>query len=91
VLLWLAQRLVVGIPQSGLRLYFELFYAVMSGAVTDKVITDNPRDGIKLSQVFRGLGRAPKWVPNPGRGSSSLRRRARALSRPALARRCGLA
>jgi integrase len=64
VLLWLAQRLAAGIPQSSLRLYFELFDAVMSGAVTDKAIPDNPCDGIKLSQVFRGLTRAPKWVPD---------------------------
>ncbi|MFC3384894.1 tyrosine-type recombinase/integrase [Couchioplanes azureus] len=35
----------------------------MAAAVRDKVIEDNPCDGIKLSQVFRGLSRAPKWVP----------------------------
>ncbi|WNM41935.1 hypothetical protein RMN56_11610 [Micromonospora halotolerans] len=28
------------------------------------LIPDNPCDGIKLSQVFRGLSRAPKWVPD---------------------------
>jgi integrase len=64
VLMWLAERLAAGIAQSSLRLYFELFDAVMSSAVRDKVITDNPCDGIKLSQVFRGLSRAPKWVPD---------------------------
>ncbi|MFG1657913.1 tyrosine-type recombinase/integrase [Micromonospora chersina] len=63
VLLWLAQRLGAGVPQSSLRLYFELFDAIMGAAVTDKVIPDNPCDGIKLSQVFRGLSRTPKWVP----------------------------
>jgi integrase len=64
VLLWLAQRLAAGAEQSSLRLYFELFDAVMAGAVTDKAIEDNPCDGIKLSQVFRGLTRAPQWVPD---------------------------
>jgi len=63
VLLWLAQRLGSGVPQSSMRLYFELLDAVMAGAVTDKIIPDNPCAGIKLSQVFRGLTRAPKWVP----------------------------
>jgi integrase len=64
VLLWLAQRLAAGVAQSSLRLYFELLDAVLSGAVTDKVIPDNPCDGIKLSQVFRGVSRVPKWVPD---------------------------
>jgi integrase len=63
VLLWLAERLGDGMAASSLRLYFELFDAVMSGAATDKIVPDNPCDGIKLSQVFRGLSRAPKWVP----------------------------
>jgi integrase len=36
----------------------------MSAAVRDKVIPDNPCDGVKLSQVFKGLSRAPKWVPD---------------------------
>ena len=63
-LLWLAQQLAAGVPQSSLRLYFELFDTIMAAAVTDKAIPDNPCDGIKLSQVFRGLSRAPKWVPD---------------------------
>lgn len=63
VLLWLAQRLADGTAQSSVRLYFELFDAVMAAAIRDKVISDNPCDRIKLSQVFRGLTRAPKWVP----------------------------
>ncbi|MEV4278675.1 tyrosine-type recombinase/integrase [Actinoplanes xinjiangensis] len=63
VLLWLAQRLADGTASSSVRLYFELFDAVMAAAVRDKVREDNPCDGIKLSQVFRGLSRAPKWVP----------------------------
>ncbi|MFC4018488.1 hypothetical protein ACFOW4_11115 [Micromonospora sp. GCM10011542] len=32
VLLWLAQRLGAGVPQSSLRLYFELFDAIMGAA-----------------------------------------------------------
>lgn len=63
VLLWLAQRLAAGTAQSSLRLYFELLDTIMAAAVTDKVIPDNPCAGIRLSQVFRGLSRAPKWVP----------------------------
>ena len=63
VLLWLAQRLGSGTPQSSMRLYFELLDAVLAGALTDKLIPDNPCAGIKLSQVFKGLTRAPKWVP----------------------------
>lgn len=63
VLEWLSRRLAEETPKSSLRLYFELVDAVMSAAVTDKVIPENPCDGVKLSQVLRGLSRAPKWVP----------------------------
>jgi integrase len=66
VLLWLTQRLAAGVPQSSLRLYFELLDTIMAAAVTDKVISDNPCAGIRLSQVFRGISRAPKWVPEEG-------------------------
>ncbi|GAB3148531.1 site-specific integrase [Micromonospora sonneratiae] len=52
-----------GTPKSSLKLYFELLDAVLGAAVTDKLIPDNPCDGVKLSQVLRGLSRAPKWVP----------------------------
>jgi hypothetical protein len=45
---------------ASLRLYFELLDAVMAAALRDKVTQDNPCDGIKLSQVFRGLSSAPK-------------------------------
>jgi hypothetical protein len=60
VLRWLAKELADGVPQSSLRLYFELLDAVMAAALRDKVTQDNPCDGIKLSQVFRGLSSAPK-------------------------------
>ena len=63
VLEWLSRRLGDGTPKSSLKLYFELLDAVMSAAVTDKLIPDNPCDGVKLAQVLRGLTRAPKWVP----------------------------
>ncbi len=66
VLEWLSRRLAQDTPKSSLRLYFELFDAVMSAAVTDRVISENPCDGVKLSQVLRGLSRAPKWVPTEG-------------------------
>jgi hypothetical protein len=64
VLLWLTRCLADGIPPSSVRLYFELFDAIMAAAVRDGVVPANPCDGIKLSQVFRGLTRAPKWVPD---------------------------
>ena len=63
VLEWLTQRLDEGTPKSSLKLYFELLDAVLNAAVTDKVLPDNPCDGVKLAQVLRGLSRAPKWVP----------------------------
>ncbi|RZU50998.1 site-specific recombinase XerD [Krasilnikovia cinnamomea] len=64
VLEWLTRRLGAETPQSSLRLYFELFDAVMAAAVADKVISENPCDNIRLSQILRGLSRAPKWVPD---------------------------
>ncbi|MFC7547164.1 tyrosine-type recombinase/integrase [Plantactinospora sp. GCM10030261] len=63
VMEWLSRRLAEDTPKSSLKLYFELLDAVMSAAVTDKVIPDNPCDGVKLAQVLRGLSRTPKWVP----------------------------
>jgi integrase len=66
VLEWLTRRLADGTPKSSLKLYFELLDAVLGAAVADKVIPDNPCDGVKLAQVFRGLSRAPKWVPTEG-------------------------
>lgn len=63
VLEWLTLRLANGTPKSSLKLYFELLDTVLAAAVTDKVIPENPCDGIKLAQVLRGLSRAPKWIP----------------------------
>jgi integrase len=63
VLEWLSLRLSDGTPKSSLKLYFQLLDVVMAAAVTDKVIPENPCDGVKLSQILRGLSRAPKWVP----------------------------
>lgn len=64
VLQWLSRYLEAGLAMSSVRLYFELFDTVMAAAVLDGAIEFNPCDGIKLSQVFRGLTRAPKWVPD---------------------------
>ncbi len=66
VLEWLTRRLTEGTPSTSLKLYFELLDTVLSAAVTDKIIPDNPCDGVKLSQVLRGYSRAPKWVPTEG-------------------------
>ncbi len=63
VLEWLSRKLADGTPKSTLKLYFELLDAVLAAAVTDKVIPDNPCDGVKLSQILRGLSPVPKWVP----------------------------
>lgn len=64
VLMWLTRCLADRIAPASVRLYFELFDAILAAAVRDKAIDENPCDGIKLSQVFRGLTRAPKWVPS---------------------------
>ncbi len=63
VLEWLSRRLAEDTPRSTLKLYHELLDAVLAAAVTDKVIPENPCDGVKLAQILRGLSRAPKWVP----------------------------
>lgn len=63
VLEWLSLRLADGTPKSSLKLYFELLDAVLAAAVTDKVIPENPCNGVKLGQILRGLSRPPKWVP----------------------------
>ncbi|MET8353469.1 site-specific integrase [Micromonospora sp. NPDC005206] len=63
VLEWLTSQLANDVPKSSMRLYFELLDAILAAAVTDKVIPDNPCDGVKLVKVLRGLSRVPKWVP----------------------------
>ncbi|MBM2616867.1 tyrosine-type recombinase/integrase [Actinoplanes sp. LDG1-06] len=64
VLMWLTRSLADGVAPSSVRLYFELFDAICAAAVVDGALPANPCDGIKLSQVFRGLTRTPKWVPS---------------------------
>ncbi|GIJ22383.1 tyrosine-type recombinase/integrase [Micromonospora lutea] len=63
VLAWLSRLLDDGTPKSSVSLYFGLFKTIMNAAVIDKVIPDNPCNGVKLAQILRGLSRAPKWVP----------------------------
>jgi len=63
VLEWLARQLGEGKPKSSIRLYFELLDAVLSAAVTDKLLPDNPCDGVRLTKLLSGLSRTPKWVP----------------------------
>ncbi|MEU1360785.1 site-specific integrase [Micromonospora zamorensis] len=63
VLAWLSRLLDDGTPKSSVSLYFGLFKTIMNAAVVDKVIPDNPCNGVKLAQILRGLSRAPKWVP----------------------------
>lgn len=63
VLAWLGRLLDHGTPKSSVSLYFDLFKTIMNAAVIDKVIPDNPCNGVKLAQILRGLSRTPKWVP----------------------------
>jgi integrase len=63
VLEWMTQLLADEVPKSSLRLYFELLATVMTAAVADKVIAENPCDSVNLAQILRGVSRAPKWVP----------------------------
>ncbi|WP_432049567.1 tyrosine-type recombinase/integrase [Verrucosispora sp. NA02020] len=63
VLAWLSRLLDHGTPKTSVSLYFGLFKTIMNAAVIDKVIPDNPCNGVKLAQILRGLTRAPKWVP----------------------------
>jgi integrase len=64
VLEWVSLRLAEDTPKSSLKLYFELFDTVLTAAVTDKALPDNPCSGVRLSQILRGVSRAPKWVPD---------------------------
>ncbi|MEU3116789.1 tyrosine-type recombinase/integrase [Micromonospora chalcea] len=63
MLAWLGRLLDNGTPKSSVSLYFGLFKTIMNAAVIDKVIPDNPCNGVKLAQILRGLSRVPKWVP----------------------------
>jgi integrase len=60
---WLGRLLDDGVPKSSVSLYFGLFKTIMNAAVVDRVIPDNPGQGVKLSQILRGLSRVPRWVP----------------------------
>jgi integrase len=65
VLRWLSNRLESEDgAQSSLRVYFALLDEILAAAVKDKVIPDNPCDGINLGQIFKGLTLAPEWVPD---------------------------
>ncbi|TDB81570.1 site-specific integrase [Micromonospora sp. KC721] len=63
VMAWLSRLLDNGTPKSSVSLYFGLLKTIMNAAVIDKVIADNPCNGVNLAQILRGLSRAPKWVP----------------------------
>ncbi|WP_201752955.1 phage integrase central domain-containing protein [Micromonospora rubida] len=67
VLAWLGRLLDEGSANSSIGLYFGFLNTIMNAAVTDKVLTDNPCDGVNLKQfLLRGMSRAPKWVPKEG-------------------------
>jgi integrase len=65
VLEWLAGRLSAGsgVASSSVKLYYDLFATIMRSAERDRVIPADPCRGIKLGSVFRGLSRAPRWIP----------------------------
>ncbi|MBN1174691.1 MAG: site-specific integrase [Micromonosporaceae bacterium] len=64
VLEWISGEVEDGTALSSIKLYFELLKTIMQAAVIDRVISESPCTSVKLSQVLRGLSRAPKWVPN---------------------------
>ncbi|GLY24793.1 tyrosine-type recombinase/integrase [Micromonospora sp. NBRC 101691] len=66
VMAWLGGLLVEGVAKSSIGLYFGVLKTILNAAVTDKVLSENPCDGVNLSQLLRGVSRAPKWVPDEG-------------------------
>ena len=63
VLDWLTRYLDSGRPKTSATLYLNVLKAVMHAAVIDRVIPDNPCDGVGLSGVLRGVTRRPRWIP----------------------------
>ncbi|MEU8210209.1 site-specific integrase [Micromonospora sp. NPDC049044] len=63
VMAWLGRMLDDQTAKSSIGLYFGVLKAILNAAVIDKVLEDNPCDGVNLTQVLRGMSRAPKWVP----------------------------
>lgn len=63
ILEWISASLVSNVAKSSLKLYTELLDAILAAAVTDKIITENPAEGVNLRQILRGLSKSPKWIP----------------------------
>ncbi|MEU0154420.1 tyrosine-type recombinase/integrase [Micromonospora fulviviridis] len=63
VMAWIGRLLDESVARSSIVLYFGVLKSILNAAVVDKVLSDNPCDGVKLSQILRGISRAPKWVP----------------------------
>ncbi|MET8121794.1 tyrosine-type recombinase/integrase [Micromonospora sp. NPDC005291] len=63
VMAWLGRLLDDGTAKSSIGLYFGVLKTILNAAVIDKVLDDNPCDGVNLAQVLRGMSRAPRWVP----------------------------
>lgn len=61
---WVAECLAADMPQASIKLYFELIDTILTAALADKQLVDNPCDGIRLSKILRGVSREPLWVPN---------------------------
>lgn len=74
VLEWLTMRLASDTPKTTLKLYFELLDAVLTAAVADKMIPENPCDGVKLSQVLARHVPGAKVGADRARGVGAARR-----------------
>jgi integrase len=63
VLEWIAHQMAAEVAQTSMKTYYDVLNAIMNAALIDRVIGDNPCRAIRLSQILRGISRAPKWVP----------------------------
>ncbi|WP_229403484.1 tyrosine-type recombinase/integrase [Micromonospora okii] len=63
VMAWIGRLLDESVARSSIVLYFGVLKSILNAAVVDKVLSDNPCDGVKLSHILRGISRTPKWVP----------------------------
>ncbi|WP_432833531.1 tyrosine-type recombinase/integrase [Dactylosporangium sp. CA-092794] len=63
VLEWLGKMIADDRPRSSIKLYFELLDAVLTAAHRDKLIPDNPCDGVRLARMLSNVAERPKWIP----------------------------
>ncbi|MEV0216012.1 tyrosine-type recombinase/integrase [Micromonospora sp. NPDC050695] len=63
VMAWIGELLDERVAKSSIGLYFGVLKTILNAAVIDKVLSENPCNDVNLSQLLRGVSRAPKWVP----------------------------